>query len=240
MEIYELPLLGISSAQDPLYQQLQEPQAVGPQHMLPEQWLAGAQSVISFFLPFSQAVKRSNSDRAIPSKEWLYGRVEGQKVVDDVCRFFIKQLEAEGWQAVAPSIDGRFRSKKQSDDPNFHSFASNWSERHVAYVSGLGTFGLSKGLITARGVAGRFGSVITTAPLMADTRPYSGLYDYCTYCGACIKRCPVDAISIEHGKDHTICSPYVDLTAQRYAPRYGCGKCQTQVPCMNGIPKKAR
>ena len=39
-------------------------------------------------------------------------------------------------------------------------YASNWSERHVAYVCGLGTFGC-QGLITSKGLAGRFGSIIT-------------------------------------------------------------------------------
>ena len=39
-------------------------------------------------------------------------------------------------------------------------FASTWSERHAAYASGLGTFGLSDGLITPRGQAMRCGSVV--------------------------------------------------------------------------------
>jgi epoxyqueuosine reductase len=42
-----------------------------------------------------------------------------------------------------------------------YSYASSWSERHAAYAAGLGTFGLCDGLITARGKAVRFGSIIS-------------------------------------------------------------------------------
>ena len=60
-------------------------------------------------------------------------------------------------------------------------YGSMWSERHVAYVCGLGTFGLSKGIITRRGMAGRFCSLVTELELDADIRPYQGLYDYLQY-----------------------------------------------------------
>lgn len=58
-------------------------------------------------------------------------------------------------------------------------------------------------------------------------------------CGACIRRCPAEAITMEKGKDHTVCEPWLTRTAQLYAPRYGCGKCQTKVPCESQIPVKA-
>ena len=116
-------------------------------------------------------------------------------------------------------------------------FSSNWSERHVAYIAGLGTFGLSRGLITEKGMAGRFGSLVTTAELPVTERPYTDLYEYCSRCGACIRRCPVGAITQE-GKRHEPCSEYLAEMKHRFAPRYGCGKCQVKVPCMAGIPKK--
>ena len=118
------------------------------------------------------------------------------------------------------------------------SFTSNWSERHVAYVCGLGTFSLSKGLITERGVSGRFGSVVTDAPLPVTKRRYTGLYDYCLMCGACVRNCPAQAISLEHGKSHHLCCSYFDTLREKYAPRFGCGKCQVNVPCERRIPQK--
>ena len=59
----------------------------------------------------------------------------------------------------------------------------------------------------------------------------------CSGCGACIRRCPVNAIT-PRGKEHPPCSDFLDETKIRFAPRYGCGKCQVQVPCMSGIPAR--
>ena len=117
---------------------------------------------------------------------------------------------------------------------------SNWSERHAAYVCGLGTFGLSKGLITNKGMAGRFVSVLISEELPADPRPYQGIYDNCIRCGACVRRCPVDAISLEKGKDHVLCGAWLDKMGEIHAPRYGCGLCQTKVPCESRNPSGVR
>ena len=57
-------------------------------------------------------------------------------------------------------------------------------------------------------------------------------------CGTCIARCPVDAISLEKGKEHAPCSALLDQSQIIHAPRYGCGLCQTAVPCESGIPQK--
>ena len=111
-----------------------------------------------------------------------------------------------------------------------------WSERHAAYVCGLGTFGLSKGLITRKGIAGRFGSVVTDIELEPDPREYSGVYDWCINCGACIARCPAKAISFEKGKEHSPCLDMLLQSGKRFAPRYGCGLCQTGVPCEHQRP----
>ena len=56
-------------------------------------------------------------------------------------------------------------------------------------------------------------------------------------CGACM-RCPGGAITLEEGKSHTACSAYVNKMREKYAPRFGCGKCQVKVPCERGIPKR--
>lgn len=240
MRIYDAPLLGCAAADDALFNELQKPEAVGPQFMLPEQWLPGARSVISFFLPFSGEVRRSNTGGSAPSTQWLHGRIEGQRMVMQLAAHIAGELEAAGFRAVIPCADGRFKSVTAPDPAVWDGaiFTSNWSERHVAYVCGLGTFSLSKGLITSRGVAGRIGSVVTTLPLEPSARPYTGLYDYCTRCGACAARCPAGAISLEHGKDHLKCAMYLNTTRMEGKPYYGCGKCQCGVPCESGIPAR--
>ena len=73
-------------------------------------------------------------------------------------------------------------------------------------------------------------------PIPGDA--YTGIYDYCTRCGACARNCPVGAITLDHGKNNIICNQYVEQTKKDYAPRYGCGKCQVGVPCEMGRPGK--
>ena len=87
-------------------------------------------------------------------------------------------------------------------------------------------------------MAGRLGSLIIDLEMEPDVRPYTEVYEYCSKCGACIKRCPVDAISLEEGMKHVPCNKWLVGTKERYAPRYGCGKCQVKVPCENRIPVK--
>jgi len=242
MKIFDTPLLCVGDAEDPMFRKLQEPQAVGPHFRLPQEWLPGAKSVISIFLPFTDVVKNSNSPEfPDPSSEWLHGRIEGQKFINELCRYMKDELEKGGEQAVIPILMEEFwaveapGTSSKAPVPEL-KFTSNWSERHVAFVCGLGTFCLSKGLITEKGVCGRFASIVTTAELPVTKRIYKEVYEYCNMCGACIRHCPAEAISLENGKDHEKCRAYVDKMKVRYAPRYGCGKCQIAVPCMSRIP----
>ena len=241
LPLLQSPLVGCSAADDPLYLALKRPEAVGPWHWLPRDWLPGARTILSFFFPFSDEIRRSNRlENRLPSSQWLHGRIEGQAEIGRVCLYLEQLLEQAGWKAVTPALDPRFCSvEPPGSDPRFPeeaSYTSIWSERHVAYISGLGTFGLSKNLITRQGSCGRFASVITDMPAPPAPRPYSGLYDYCTFCGVCIRRCLAEAISMETGKSHPLCAVYVDWSKEAFAPRYGCGKCQTAVPCQSGIP----
>ena len=124
---------------------------------------------------------------------------------------------------------------------------SNWSERHTAFISGLGTFGLCDGLISPKGKAARYGSVIANIPLTATPRPYGKYNEYCMAengCTACITRCPAGAISKE-GHDKLKCILYhmnviKPICHDRcdYDGYAVCGLCQTGVPCECGIPER--
>ena len=231
LKIYESLVFAFGASNDPLFFKLKEPGVIGPHFMLPQDWLPGAKTVISFFLSFTEAVKRSNVlDPARPSPQWLHARIEGQELIRQLCLFLKSNLESSGCKAVVPLTDPRFWSKSNPD------YTSNWSERHVAYICGLGTFGLSKGIITKVGMAGRLGSIITDSEFSYDARPYKDPYEYCIRCGCCADRCPAHAISLQEGKLHPPCSAFVDETHKTYYPRYGCGKCQVAVPCESCIP----
>ena len=240
MKIFDAPIFGVAAANDRVFHTFLHAEAIGPEFLLPEKWLPEARSVLSFFLPFTKQVKDSNRKQpAQPSDEWLHARIEGQLMLSKLANHIAGQLKNEGFAAVAPSSDPRFRM--------IRAYASNWSERHVAYACGLGTFGLSRGLITIKGMAGRFGSVVTSAPLPVTERKYDAPFSYCAMCGRCQRNCPAKAIDITRGvvdgKDQKACAAFVDAT--RLPPhgphqriRYGCGKCQVSVPCESHIPIK--
>lgn len=250
MRMFDAPLVGFAAASDGLFTvDFKKTGVIHPEYMAPGEWLPDAMTVISFFLPFTDRVKKSNRGRfdepyeegleLRASPEWLHARTEGQAFINTVTDYIQDLLKKEGFDAVCPTTSGKLRM--------ITPYISTWSERHAAYAAGLGTFGLSKGLITAKGMAGRFGSVITNAVFAPDVRPYSSPFAYCTMCGACMARCPAGAIDKSRGcalgKDQNICGPYVN--GSRLPPqganqrvRYGCGKCQAGVPCESGIPGK--
>jgi len=239
VKIFEAPIFAFGAADDPYFPLLKEPSAIGEHFLLPCEWLPQAKTVISFFLPFTEAIRKGNRKEMMwPSKEWLHGRIEGQTFLNELCQYLESKLIAAGYNSLVPSLDERFWSKAGLNDNSNVLFTSNWSERHVAYVCGLGTFGLSKGLITKKGIAGRFGSIITELYLLPDQRDYKDIYEYCSMCGACEKNCPVKAISMNKGKNHLLCSDFLDKTAKKCKPRYGCGKCQVGVPCESRIPRR--
>jgi epoxyqueuosine reductase QueG len=91
----------------------------------------------------------------------------------------------------------------------------------------------------------RCGSVIARIQIPPTPRPYTDHHAYCLFysrgtCGECIQRCPVDAVT-PAGHDKVKCRAYLDMT-KTYVPAhfgfegYGCGFCQTGVPCESQIP----
>ena len=50
--------------------------------------------------------------------------------------------------------------------------------------------------------------------------------------------CPVGAIDPVKGKDHILCSQCLDRSRELFRPRYGCGLCQTGVPCEDRDPSE--
>ena len=233
MKIFEAPMLAFGAADDGLYTQFKAEGVIGSHFLSPTQWLPGAKTVISFFLPYTARINAANAaDHSWPAEEWLHGRYEGQLLVRQLVEYLVELISGAGFAALAPSFDPRHKFGAGNN-----MYTSNWSERHIAYACGLGTFGLSKGLITKKGTSGRFGSLVTELDLPKDARDYSGVHDYCTMCGICIGHCPAAAISFENGKKSALCSGFLDKTREKHTPRYGCGKCQVGVPCESGLPK---
>jgi epoxyqueuosine reductase QueG len=131
-------------------------------------------------------------DNIYPSERAILARTNGEVFNRKNGKFLIDLLRKEGIKAVAPGQSSFWENKKSEK----YGFASTWSERHVAYISGLGTFSLTDALITPLGTAVRIGSVVVNALAKPTVRKYSKYNEYCLYyskgtCMKCAKRCPV-------------------------------------------------
>ena len=123
---------------------------------------------------------------------------------------------------------------------------SDWSHKHVAYVAGLGTFGLHHMLITAQGCGGRLGTLVTDATIKATPRPAheACLYKHNGTCGACVERCVAGALT-ETGAnfDRHACYSVCLQNAERHADlglADVCGRCAVGVPCTSTDPVVSR
>lgn len=237
LKLFNSPIFAFGSADDEYFTLFKQPSIIGEHFLSPKEWMPSAKTVISFFLPYTEEIKRANrKDKKWPADEWLHGRYEGHMLLVEMCKYLMSNLSDAGFESMAPSLDERFWTNDY-DKKYDVMFTSNWSERHIAFACGLGTFGLSTGLITEKGTAGRFGSILTDLFLPPDIRKYEEVYEYCNMCGVCAKKCPVNAISHESGKDCYPCYVFIEETLEKNNPRYGCGKCQVGVPCESRIPK---
>ncbi|MCW3991777.1 MAG: epoxyqueuosine reductase [Candidatus Bathyarchaeota archaeon] len=245
------PLVGFSSGADPLYQFYKED--IGAFYLSPLEFFANEYpdaeatpdelTVISWILPQTEATKADHRrETYFPSERWARSRTFGEEVNNKLRRHIVEVLRQAGIEAVAPMLSPLW-DRKTSER---YGFASTWSERHAAYAAGLGTFGLSDGLITPKGKAIRAGSVVAHADIPPSDRPYTDHNAYCLFyakgtCVECVDRCPIGAIS-EEGHDKMLCSRYGGMT-RKYILRHfgfegsGCGLCQTGVPCESGIPE---
>jgi len=250
---FETPLIGFSRGDDPLYEAYRD--HVGPFYLTPWEIFTitfrdfnvrpEELTVISWILPQTKQTKADNRKESFyPSERWARARIFGEEVNEKLRKHVVAALEGKGYQAVAPSLTPQFSMRISPK----YGFASTWSERHAAYAAGLGTFGLCDGLSTTVGKAMRTGSVGSRIQVLHTPRPYTDHNEYCLFftkgiCKKCISRCPAGAIT-EAGKDKPTCFKHLfpvtrDYVTSQYGfDGYGCGLCQTGVPCESKIPAK--
>ena len=232
MRFFQHPFFSVCAADDPGFFEIQKEHVVGPHHKLPKDWLPEAKTVISFFLPFEKRIVESNKmDPEIPSLEWVMARVDGQQHLLNMAGYIQDKFKEEGYDAVSPQLDDMFvMHPGPNAEDGIPGYSSNWSERHVGYVAGLGTFGLMTNFISKAGCAGRLISIITNWETAPDEKDYTDWRGYCSKCKACFKKCYGNAYD-ENGKDHALCSQQINKVCVDFRPRYGCGKCQSGIPC---------
>ncbi len=250
--MFEKPLIGVAAGDDSYYDFLKE--HIGEFHWNPDEAFAkkygGAPEksklrVISLIFPQTEATKELQSkQRYFPCDNWYVSRGEWENLMAEFSGKLEEKLEAEGIRSA--SID-LIDEAAPMDSVNL-GMASNWSHRHAAFSAGMGTFGLSDGFISERGMAVRLASVIVEADMDITPRGDIGPYDWCLYyrsgiCGACIRRCPVRAIT-EKGHDKIACNDYKESKCAENWPEHidnsgysnPCGLCQTKIPCADKRP----
>ena len=247
--IFEEPLVQFADGDDPIFTEYKT--IIDSTHLTPCEALAKAfnkspediptcLSVISWILPITKKTRESNRQQTeVPSRFWACTRWHGDKYIAALRQHVVKLLSEKGYLAVAPAAGPYYKTMT-----NEKGDYSNWSERHIAYAAGLGTFSLSDGFITEHGIAHRCGSVVTNVVLPVSPRTAKSPYANCLFyvnnkCRACIARCPAGALS-ENGHDKIKCHNYLYeylysepcyLLEKYSVGAAGCGLCQTKVPC---------
>lgn len=249
---FEEPIIKFADTEDPLFEEYKK--IIGEHHFTPKEafeltfgegsYKGG--TVISIVLPINEKTRKSNrTQKELASKEWALTRTFGDETF---VRGFSKHLESYlnkmGYRTITPRLFEWFKIHANGSD-----LTSNWSERHIAYVAGLGTFSINDAFITEKGIAVKLISFATELKLTPDVRSVKNHTENCLLCskgtcGACINRCPVSAISKE-GHNKIKCYKYVyGEESSKLAESYGgsakagsgCGLCQTGVPCEGKNP----
>ncbi len=252
------PHVAVARGDDPFFGRLKD--EIGPFYWTPQEAFAlgypeappppaAELRVISYVLPQTASTRADQGrEKAFPAERWARSRFYGEQFNCDLRLHLAATLTEAGFPAVAPERLPDF-DYRQSER---FGIASNWSERHTAFIAGMGTFGLSDGLITRWGKAVRFGSVVAHIALPVSERSYGDDHQaWCLWyakgsCGACALRCPVDAITTGAGHDKEECRRYIREVTTPYAvANFGtgatpCGLCQVRIPCEAQIPAALR
>ncbi len=221
---WQEPLIAFAKADDKDFLKLKE--LISPTHALPKDFLDDAKTVISYFVPFEENVVKSNIEGKDASRAWAVAYIETNKLILDIAKYMKTQLNSMGYNSVVIPATHNFDKEK---------LISDWSHRHIAYFSGLGSFGLNNMLITEKGCCGRVGSFVTNLEIEPSEKV---MKEYCLYkyngsCKKCVDRCVTDALSTDYYDRHKcyeVClhndKLYPDLSVSDV-----CGKCLVGIPC---------
>ena len=224
--IWQEPLFAYASAYDPMFLDLRE--TVSPTHSMPSDFMEHPRTVITYFLPFNEYVAESNSYGEYSSVEWGKAYVETNRLIELINADIQAFMKEKGFKSTLIPPTNNFDPEK---------LISDWSQRHVAFIAGLGKFGLHRMLITEKGCCGRIGSIVTNMYLEPTTRP-SG--EYCLNkhngtCTMCVKKCVNEALfeneaSFDRNRCHDMCLKNGEKLKE-VGTADVCGKCLSVVPC---------
>jgi epoxyqueuosine reductase QueG len=223
------PLVGFASASDPLFNKLRS--VASPTHAYPGDFLASAKTVVAFFLPFIKSMTRTNIKNRNCSEEWGVGYIETNEMIKQLSLHLQDYLQSLGNETIIIPATHNWDEEK---------LISDWSHRHIAYIAGLGNFGLNNMLITNKGCCGRIGSFITNATIEPDNRDEKPacLYKYDNSCKKCADKCVNEALFENHFDRFKCYEMLLENVEKHAAIGYAdvCGKCLVAVPCAHANP----
>lgn len=218
---WKKPVIGFADARSTYFQMLKK--IISPTHYMPQNFLPDCTVVLSYFLPFENDIGYKNEKGQDPDPVWIEAYIETNQLFSVLNDFLISLCKKWGYSAITPAPAGMVDKE--------HIY-SNWSQRHVAYAAGLGTFGLNNMLITDQGTCGRFYSLITNLPIEPDQplKKERCLYKISGTCGLCVKQCPIHAFKPDNEFDRKRCEVHLTELERRFGGD-ACGKCVVGLPC---------
>lgn len=265
--LFDEPLVGFANGNDPIFGEYKKDIIIGDFHLTPGEALPiyltrqGKKkqvnhlkpdniTVISAAFPLARSIRKSNRNETfVGSKKWNEAHHKGFAFIEGCLQSVAELLDGFGYVSVVPSY-----TKPLVEIVSIHGITSDWSEKHIAYAAGLGTFSLNGGFITRKGKAVCLCSLITGLSLPVTSRTYRSHTAYCLFyqdgsCKRCITRCPSGAIT-ERGYDASTCFNYSAKSLCKIIKESGkegypeehiiCGLCETMIPCEDRIPPKIK
>ena len=232
-DIWRKPILATAKV-DERFEALKD--MVVKDHPLPTDLLASGKSVVVFFIPFKPELANENAGGKFPVRSWGEAYVDTNNLINDATAYLSGLLQDAGYACVGM--------------PSTHNFSpeeliSRWSHKHLAYIAGLGRFGVNYQLISTKGACGRLGSFVTEAEL--GDNPLTDRAEHCLHkrgeeCLACVQACPVKALSPD-GFDRHRCWDRLLFNCHKRDEFEGlpdsthvCAKCQVGMPCAHVVP----
>lgn len=224
--LWQEPIVGFGDANGSYMRSLKE--VVTPAHMMPEDFMENPNIVISYYVPFTEetAAVNMNVEGNMASQEWSDAYNLTNTMISDINQCVADMLNEMGHRAAVPS--GVVFDKQL--------ILSNWSQRHIAYAAGLGTFGINNMLISEKGCCGRYGSIVADIPVEADSivKEERCLYKKNGSCKKCVQNCFSGALTTE-GFDRKKCFEICMLNDAKTGADV-CGKCDIDIPCAFKAP----
>lgn len=227
-------VIGFAAAEDPLFAQFKS--IIRKTHITPSELLPGAKSVVAYFVPFAKNLHKENFKmNHYAARSWAVAYVETNRLIARVNEHLQSELESQGYRMVLIPPTHNFDEK---------SLMSDWSHRHVAYVTGIGRFGSHNLIITEKGCSGRVGSFVTDLVLVPSARSENErcLHKAGFECLKCVERCQYEALYADRF-DRQACYRQLLVNDRYYSDLEltdVCGKCTAMVPCSVIDPVKAK